>query len=73
MTARVSAGCHAGGNDPIDAAPARVGRITAAAIVNNLQKAVRLGSTDPNAAVLTAGPLWAGDALNVIPDQPRNV
>ena len=39
--------------------------------LKNLQKAVRLGSTDPNAAVATAGPLGAGDALNVIPEHAQ--
>jgi hypothetical protein len=34
-------------------------------------KVVRLGSTDPNAAVVTAGRLWAGDALNVIPEHAQ--
>ena len=70
MTARVSAVCHAGRADPIDSAPAEVGRTTAAAIVRTC-KVVRLGSTDPNAAVVTAGRLWAGDALNVIPEHAQ--
>lgn len=67
MRARVSSVCHTGRVDPIDSAPAQVGATTVAAAIVRISKVVRLGSADPNAAVVTAGRLWASDALNVLP------
>lgn len=71
MMARVSAVCHTGRDDPIDSAPAQVGRTTAAAAIVRTCKVVRLGSADPNAAVVTAGRMWASDALNVLPQHAQ--
>lgn len=34
-------------------------------------KVVLLGSADPNAAVVTAGRMWVGDALNVLPEHAQ--